>query len=169
MRCVLLLVLVLALGAVETRPLRLHEQLVLQVPTAWEPQPDAGMAVAKLRIPAAGGEDGELSAFDFGARGAGDVEANMQRWIGMFAEDGRAVERATGTAQHGEYHLVQITGTYQKPVGPPMGGRKEPRADWAMLAVVLPGPQGPFYLRLTGPRDFALAQRAALEAAIRAP
>ncbi|GDY13548.1 hypothetical protein LBMAG53_24260 [Planctomycetota bacterium] len=150
-----------------TTPLTLAPELVLNLPTSWERLQPAGPRIAQYRIPGDAGTAAEFTVFSFGPQGAGDVEANLNRWLGQFAEDGRQQERSTGTARHGEYHLAQITGTFNKAVGPPMAGKTEPQPGSAMLGVVLPGPQGPLYLKLTGPKELVLAQRAALEAAIR--
>lgn len=150
-----------------TAPLALAPELVLNLPASWERLQPAGPRIAQYRIPGDAGTSADFTVFSFGPQGAGDVEANLKRWLGQFAEDGRQHELSTGTARHGEYHLAQITGTYNKSIGPPMAGKTEPQPGSAMLGVVLPGPQGPLYLKLTGPKDLVLAQRAALEAAIR--
>ncbi len=141
--------------------------LKLKVPAGWKQrQPSSTLRLAEFEIPAVEGdaEAGELSAFGpFG----GTVEANVSRWVAQFDAEARAVKMTQGTATQGKYVLVDITGLYKKPVGPPVQGRTQPTPGYKMLAVILTiEGQGNFFLKLTAPEKTAAAALNDLRASI---
>ena len=142
--------------------------VVLNVPTTWEKQqPRSRLRLMQFRIPAAEGdsEDAELSVFNFG--GGSSVEQNVRRWIGQFSNEGRTVAMTSGVAQNGKYVLVILSGTYKKPVGPPIAGKTKDAPGSRMLAVMLQIPdKGVYYLKIVGPAATVAAQLDALRSAI---
>jgi hypothetical protein len=122
------------------------------------------MRKATYEVPAAGGGAGpaELAVFYFGAQMGGDVDANIDRWVGQFkdvAKDG--VVRSTGSANGLTQHLVEVrSGTYS---GSMMGGGGAPVPDQALLGVVVEAPTGKYFFKLTGPSKTVLAQRAGFD------
>jgi len=166
-RLLLLAIVAIAASAADTQPIALHAKLVLQAPATWQVQTPGPMRAAQMKI-VDGAAEAEFVAHYFGPNGAGDVEANITRWVGQLAVEGREQVRAEGAGTHGRWHLVQATGTYRKAIGPPVAGQVQDVPNSAMIAVVLPGPEGPYYLKLTGPKDLVLKQRAAIEAMITA-
>jgi len=134
--------------------------ITLSVPTSWkQEQPRSRLRLAQFRIPAADGdkEDAEVSIFSFGRSSVGD---NVKRWIGQFGADGRKSKVTSGKAELGEYVMVEVSGTYNKPVGPPIAGKTEPTPNSRMFAVILEAKdKGVYYLKLTGP-DKTVARQA---------
>jgi len=134
--------------------------LKLQVPDAWRvEQPSSSMRKAQLRIPAAEGDkdDGEYVVFYFGPQQGGSVRANIDRWIGQFEAEGRNVVESAGDAAAGKYNLASITGTYNKPVGPPIMRKSVATPGQKMLAVVLQTDSGSYFIKFTGPQKTVTA------------
>jgi gluconolactonase len=72
-----------------------------------------------------------------------------------------------GTGATGEYVVVELTGTYNKPVGPPVQGRTEPASGFKMLGVIVKlNPGGNYFLKLTGPEKTVDAAAAELRGTI---
>jgi len=96
-------------------------------------------------------DHGELTIFSFGG-GGGDVTANIDRWIGQFSGEGRTSKGTKGKAGDNDYYMADITGTYQKPDGPPILRKTVAAPNYRMLGVILVlKDQGVYYLKLTGP------------------
>jgi gluconolactonase len=128
--------------------------ITLTVPEAWkEKEPSSNFRAAEIEVPAAGDDKspGELVVFNFGAGGGGGVQANVDRWIGQFDAEGRKVKVWKGKASQGEYTLVDLTGTYKKPIGPPIQMKSKPMPGWRVLGVVLQAEGGPYFIKLDGP------------------
>ena len=98
--------------------------LTLNVPDTWvQEKVRSAMRAAQFIVPgpdAKQEEVGELVIFYFGPQQGGTVDANIQRWVGQFVEKGRDVKKDQGDSVNGQYNLVNITGTYNKPFGPPI-------------------------------------------------
>jgi len=130
------------------------KDLSLTVPANWKQKPQASeMRVAELDVPPVGDdkEPGEFVVFWFGKQGAGGVQANIQRWIGQLDEEGRKVKVVTGEAATGKYTLVDLTGTYNKSIGPPIAKKTKRLPDWRVMNVVIETDAGPYFLKLDGP------------------
>lgn len=146
--------------------------LKLAVPTTWKQQPASNnLRLAQFAISAAEGdsEGGELVVFPpFG----GSREANISRWIEQFEGEGRQVAMTQGTCPQGEYVLVDITGTYKKPIGPPIARKSTAAPGYRMLAVMLTVKDekegGNYFLKLTAPEKTTAANEAAVRTAIAA-
>ncbi|HRA87673.1 MAG TPA: hypothetical protein PK992_06385 [Planctomycetaceae bacterium] len=141
--------------------------LKLKLPKSWK-QSDATlpMRLATFEIPAAEGdkENGELVVSSFPG-GGGGVDANLGRWIGQFDAEGREADILQGKAGKNEYFIVNISGTYQKSIGPPVLGKKKPEPGSRMVGVILNVDGGAVYfLKMTGPDATVAAQVDALRA-----
>jgi gluconolactonase len=127
-------------------------EITLKTPASWkQSEPTSKLRLAQFEIPAAEGdkEAAELAIFSFGA--GGGVQANVDRWIEQFLADGRKSKVTTGKSDLGQYVFVDVTGTYKKPVGPPIQGKTEALPDARMLAAILAVEgKGTFFLKLTG-------------------
>lgn len=129
-------------------------EISLTVPADWTQQkPQSNLRLGQFAIPPVEGDEqpGELAIFVF-PRGGGDVKSNLNRWIGEFAADDREVKLFKGKSEQGDYYLSDLKGTYNKPVGPPIAGKKMPTPGSRALGVILQVPdKNSFYLKFTGP------------------
>jgi len=138
--------------------------LTLQVPETWKQTPSkSSMRLATFEIPAASRDAGagELAVFNFGG-GGGSVNANISRWVGQFDSKGRESEVTVGEAGDQEYHVLEVSGTYNQSVGPPIRRQTKAMPDSRMLAVILQLDAGVYFLKLTGPDETVKAQAVAL-------
>lgn len=136
--------------------------LTLKVPSTWKKEPNSSnMRLATYSTPPAKGDTdrGELTVFSFPG-GGGDVGPNITRWIGQFSGKGKTAKVTKGmTAGDSVYYFVNITGTFNKSVGPPIMRKTEPVDDYRMLGVILTlKGKGVYYLKLTGPKASIKAQ-----------
>ena len=128
--------------------------ITLSVPATWKvSQPTSTMRKAQLDVPAAGDdkEAGEYVVYFFGRGQGGGVDANLERWIGQFQPEGRTYKTSKGESRSGPYHLLEVTGTYNKPIGPPRRGQSKAVPGQRMLAAILATPAGSYFIKFTGP------------------
>jgi len=119
--------------------------------------PSSSMRVAEWSLPKAAGdaEDAILTLYFFGASQGGNVQANLDRWIGQMAQpDGRQskdVAKTSSLTSHGlKVTFVDVTGTYVAEVTP---GSTEHfnKPGFRQCAAVVETPGGPYFVKLTGP------------------
>lgn len=121
------------------------------VPTSWVEQAastSSRLAQYKLTGPAG---DADLVVYYFGPTGAGDIEANVQRWLGEYTE---VAESTKLSALKNKLFLtiIRIAGTYSPRAMAPEGQRSEPRPDtYTFAAIISGGPDGPLYMKAVGP------------------
>ncbi|MDP6443936.1 MAG: hypothetical protein QGG36_32490 [Pirellulaceae bacterium] len=139
------------------------KDITLSVPSGWKKEePKTRLRLAQFSVPAAEGdkESAELAIFSFGAS---DPSANIRRWLSQFQAKDRKASVATGVSAVGKYVFVDISGTYNKPVGPPVAGKTEPTPNSRVLAVILVAEKkGVYYLKMAGPDKTVAAQADAL-------
>lgn len=115
------------------------DDLKLSIPKTWKTvKPSSSMRKGQFSIPAAKGEKDAVDyvIFQFGG-GGGGIGANVRRWINQFEAKGRKAKITKGKCPQGFYILVDITGTYNMSVGPPIQ-RKTKKVDNArMVSVIL--------------------------------
>lgn len=141
-------------SAEKTREVK-TKSLTLQIPESWKQQrPATSMRAAQFEIPAAKGDKdpGELVFFYFPG-GAGGVKGNLERWINQFDEKGRKVKLTKGKSTQGTYYVADVTGAYNKSIGPPRLRKSKLVPGSKMLAVVLEAKDGTYkdFIKLTGP------------------
>ena len=115
------------------------KDITLNVPTTWKQSPASNnLRTAQFAIPKVEGDrdDAELVVYFFGGAGGG-VNANLERWSGQFQPGGKKQKIYKGESKQGEYYLLDITGVYNKPIGPPINRQTNPTPGYQMLAVVL--------------------------------
>lgn len=121
------------------------------MPSRWSEGPPKQMRVATYNIPAASGdaEGGECAVFYFGSGQGGDVESNIQRWVGQFVEAGKP-KRSSKEVNGMKVELVEVAGTYTAPSGPMMqaSGNKE---NYRLLGAIVAAPEGSVFFKFTGP------------------
>src|SRR5262249_52453641 len=100
--------------------------LKFDAPAEWVSKPASStMGVAEFALPKVAGdsEDATLTIFFFGATQGGNVQANIDRWIGQMSQpDGRQskdVAKTSSLTSHGlKISMVDVTGTYVAEVSP---------------------------------------------------
>lgn len=146
------------------------DDLKMTVPTAWKKQtPSNKLRKAQFLVPAAKGdkEGIQLVVYEFPG-GGGTVRANIRRWIGQFQAKGRKAKIVKGTAPQGQYVLVDITGTYNMPIGPPIRRMSKPVPNARMLAAILGVKEARkvYYIKFAGSSKTVTANAAAFRASI---
>ena len=135
-----------------------EDKLTLEVPNSWKDQPVATrMRLKQFEIPKAEGDEdvGELAIFPpFG----GSREDNIKRWVNQFESQGRTMKTTEGKTEKAAYVLVDLSGTYKKPIGPPMAQQTKSVEGYRMLAVIYsPTAGGNYFFKLTGPEKTVTA------------
>jgi hypothetical protein len=127
------------------------------------------MRAATYIVPALDGdpEPGEVAVFYFGASQGGDVQSNIDRWIGQFNQpDGSdsksAAKSGTLEANGMKVTTVEVTGTYTAGMGP-MSGVKTEKPNFRMLGAIVEGPEGAVFFKFTGPDKTVESARADFE------
>lgn len=135
------------------------QDITLKVPGDWkEEAPSNKLRLAQFQIaPVEGDKEGaELVVSSFGGDGGG-VDPNLKRWIGEFDANGRKVKVTKGQSTQGAYYLCDLTGTYNKRLGP-FAGKATPIPGSRALEVILLVPDANIYfLKLTGPEKTVTA------------
>ena len=138
--------------------------LTLKIPKHWrQDSARKPLRLATFQIPPTKGdkEQAELAVYNFPG-GGGSVEANIGRWVGQFESKGRKQKITIGKAGDSRYYVVEVSGTYNKPVGPPIRRQTKPVEGSRMLAVILQLEQGVYFLKMTGEDETVKAQAKAL-------
>ena len=137
----------------KTREVKVDD-ITLVVPESWKQEETRGpFRVAQFQIPPVEGDEepAEL-VVSFFEGSVGGVEANIQRWFGQFESKGRKASASEGASKQGNYAIADISGTYNKPVGPPIRRQTQPMPGARMLAALLAvEKKGTYTLKLTGP------------------
>jgi len=126
------------------------------VPAGWKDRGATSMRLATYEAPAQGGDPGECAVFYFGPSQGGDVEANIDRWIGQFASHGK-ISRSTRTCGGMGVKIVEVDGDYLAPSGPMMesSGTKK---GWMLKGAIVEGPNGNVFFKFTGPKKVLEAE-----------
>ncbi|MBL69902.1 MAG: hypothetical protein CMO74_15910 [Verrucomicrobiales bacterium] len=136
-------------------------------PAQWASErPASRMRAAQFKVP--GPKDLKPAScvfFYFGPGGAGGAEANVKRWLGQFAPAPKVKSdvKSEKIGGVGVTHLI-ARGTYLD--GPPFGGAKIPRKDYAMRGVIIMAPRGAIFIKMTGPNAVVEGAEKALTAMV---
>lgn len=143
--------------------------LILQIPKTWKDKPVTNnLRLAQFEIPAVEG-DGEAAELVVFPPFGGSAAENIKRWVGQFESEGLKAEFKQGKVAQGSYVLADLSGTYQKPIGPPIMRKTESAPHYRMLAVMLTTEkEGSYFLKLTGPEKTVAAAAAAFRKAFAA-
>jgi len=99
----------------------------------------------------------------------GSVEANLERWYSQFSQpDGGSTKEKSSTKKlrvaNRDVTFVDITGTYRDaPMGPFAGGQAIDRPGYRMLAAIVEGEDGNYFLKFYGPATTLDAHAAAFQ------
>ena len=128
------------------------KDLKIQVPAAWKQKPNSSqLRLAQFEIPAVEGDEAAAELVLFPPFG-GSASENVKRWINQFAADGRSATVSQGTSEQGKYVIVDVSGTFNKPDGPPVRQKTVPTPGYRMFAVLLTTKSGNYSMKLTGPQ-----------------
>lgn len=135
--------------------------LTFATPQGWQQaKSTSSMRFAEFTLPKAPGDaqDAQLIVYYFGKEGAGSIDDNMERWIGQMQQpDGKPsaslAKKETRTVNGLKVTLLDVTGIY---AGDMMGGSGAhgggtSNALSRMRAGVIETPNGPYFIKLTGP------------------
>ncbi len=138
--------------------------LVFDLPAGFRSvPPESQMRAAQLAIDGSGGE-GQVAVFHFGVGGGGEIDANLQRWIGQMGDAGTP-QRDSFTVGDLEVVWIDVSGTLlRSTIGsfPP-----EDMPDYRMFGAVVTGGSGPWFFRAVGPEQTMEQQRSAFIAMLR--
>jgi hypothetical protein len=139
-----------------------------KVPATWIAQKPAGnLRHAQYRVPHADmdSEDAELVVFYFNKGGGGTVDENVKRWKNNFSpgNDKEAKpESKLDTFKVGDVKvtLLDISGVYLANSAPNNPNAKiERKSNYRMFAVIFESPNGPYFIRMTGPQRTMAQQK----------
>jgi hypothetical protein len=132
--------------------------LKFDAPAGWVSKPpSSSMRLAEFTLPKVEGdsEDATLTVFFFGASQGGNVQANVDRWVGQMTQpdgrDSKDVAKTSTLTSHGlAITLVDVTGTYTAEMRPGSAEHfNEP--GFRQCAAVVETSGGPYFVKLTGP------------------
>ena len=121
------------------------------VPPQWGRQPPRQMRIATYTIQPAEGDAGgaECAVFFFGSGQGGDVQSNINRWLGQFENAGKP-EQSSKEVNGLPVTLVAVSGIYLAPGGPMMQSQGK-KSDYRLLGAIIEAPEGAVFFKLTGP------------------
>jgi hypothetical protein len=126
--------------------------LAYDVPKDWKTvEATSSMRLAQWSY----GARSEIVVFYFGEGQGGSVEANLDRWYGQFEQPDGSSTRERAKVTKSKVGVLTVTradvqGTYGAPVRPGAAERhNEP--DYRMIAAIVEGPSGPWFIRFLGP------------------
>lgn len=127
-------------------------------PKEWKARKTtSSMRHAEFVLPKVTGdsEDAVTIIYYFGKAGAGPIDANLARWAGQMKRDPNTPEADYMKRSHKKVlempiTFVELRGTFVEPrFGP--GPKPAPKPNFIMLAAVLETPDGPYFIKTTGP------------------
>ncbi len=117
------------------------KELAFEAPVSWKAKkPKINFIKHELMLPKAEGEtkDGRMTL----SVSSGSTEANIDRWKTQFkfpngAMPDKVFSVEKKTVDGYELSLVQIRGTFMESIGGPFAGKKTPRENYMMKAVII--------------------------------
>lgn len=137
--------------APKTRDVKV-EDITLKIPESWtQAKPSNSLRKAQFELPTKEGDpQSEMYVSHFASDGGG-VKANVFRWMKQFDREGREMKVVQGKSEQGEYTIVDVTGTFNMPVGPVIQRKTRPVADARLVGVILHVEgKGNYFLKMTG-------------------
>lgn len=130
-------------------------------PATWEwVQTSSSMRKAQLKVTDAKSNAGaEVIFFYFGPGQGGDVQANVDRWLGQFDEPRDKINARTETVTVGKHKVtyVEAEGTYHS--GMP-GMTQASLPGYGLAGAIIEDQAGNVFVRMTGPKDLVKASLA---------
>jgi hypothetical protein len=138
-------------------------------PASWKAKEATQFRAYYFVLPKEKGDqyDGELIVFFFGKGSGGSVESNITRWKGMITPpEGKKIDDVSkieeikiGTAKA---TVLDVSGTYLQKASP-KDATGEKRENYRLIAAVLETPNGPHFIRATGPAKTMEANKKGIE------
>ncbi len=133
-------------------------------PADWKRvEPKSAMRKAQFEIPAAAGdkEPAELTVFYFGPGQGGDVDANINRWIGQFQDlPKEAAQRSERAVNDLTQHIVEVeSGTFAGTSMGPHAPKTDAKPEQGLLGAVIEAPTGKYFFKMSGPSKTVKAAR----------
>lgn len=136
-----------------------HEPLVYRAPenamrlAEYDVRGHAGTTLAVFHFPSAQG-------------GGGDVQSNIDRWLGQLTQpDGRATREVARVERRDvagiPITIVDARGTFVGRLGMGQGGGERP--GWRVLGAIAEGPEGGVFFKMIGPDDGVSAAEPAFD------
>ena len=129
-------------------------------PAEWRDEGQTSMRKAQLAYGPVGGEtdSATMVVFYFGPSEGGAAQANITRWIGQMVQPDGSPSADKATQYETELggmkaSVVEVTGNYA--AGGMGMGTAVSKDGYLMVAVVLEGPEGSLFYKLTGPEKTA--------------
>ncbi len=128
-------------------------------PAGWVSKaPSSTMRLAEFTLPKAPGdaEDASVTVFFFGANQGGNVQANIDRWVGQMAQpDGKpskdVAKTSTAVSSAGlKITMVDVSGTYVAEMTPGAAEHFN-KPGWRQIASLIETPGGPYFVKAIGP------------------
>ena len=127
------------------------------VPEGWVTEtPSSAMRKGQFKLPKIDGdpEDATLVIYYFGG-GGGDVRSNLERWYSQFTQPDGSLSSSKAKVEKrkaGDMPVtaVDLTGTFVAETVPGSGVRVN-KPNWRMLAAIVEAPDGPYFIKATGP------------------
>ncbi len=129
-------------------------------PAAWQSVTMAAPSIrlADFKVPSADGKtNAEIVFFQFGTGAGGSVDANIDRWLGQFAEPKDKLNSKVEKVTVGKTAVTYVSaqGTYNS--GMP-GGPTTPMPDSGLLGAIVGNPDDNLiFVRMTGPKTLVSA------------
>lgn len=149
------------------------DNLRFTIPSEWQAEePASASRKAQYALTANAADDpGSMVIYYFGPAGAGDVQTNIDRWIGQFANAAGepptdSAVRDTLTADGLTLHTLDVSGRYVAEAMPG-GGEHYDKPDQRLIAAVIEAPAGAYYLKVLGPQALIDEQEADILAMMR--
>jgi hypothetical protein len=153
-------------------PAASRSELTWKVPPTWnvEKTAERGLYRAKYTLPASGNakHPAEVLVQHLGTGKKADPAAKLAELAGEFEGKGSdEVAREELEVGRLQIELIEVTGAYRFPMGPPIPGKHKPLAhvikdDWRAIAAGVRTPDGENWLfRMVGPSDSVAAARSA--------
>lgn len=142
----------------ETMKLGEDGKITLVTPKNWtKRKPAINFIQYEYAIPKAEGDENDGRVTVMGA--GGSVEANIDRWIAQFEDEGKPLAKDKAKIEKTkigglDVHVIDLKGTYKDQAGGPFaGGKTTLREDYRMLGVIiLGGEQGNYFIKAYGPK-----------------
>lgn len=122
------------------------------IPDGWAREsPSSSMRIAQFNLPGDDAGPAELAVYN---RIGGNVQQNLERWIGQFTQpDGRSSSDKAELTQFlagGSLRVdrIYLEGTYSAGA---MGGSPMQQREYGLLGYIVIMPDGPYYFKAIGP------------------